>query len=109
MTIRMWEVVRTVELEPFVFDSGDSLQFRIEVQRQLAEPPVFRARVWRVEGFQIRPMWPDGSRESTELLLLNDDSYTGSADRTSPSADEVLSWVLAELERQFGAGASRGR
>jgi len=108
MPIRVWEVIRTVELEPFVFDSGDSLHFRIEVQQQLAEPREFRTRVWRVEGFQMRPTWPDGTRESTKFVLLNDDSYTTASDRTSPSAEVALSRVLAELEQQFGtAGGIR--
>ena len=98
-----WEVVRTVELEPISFESGDSLLFRIELQRRLAAPHELRAKVWRVEAFQMRPAWPDGSRESTDSLLVSDDSYTGEIRGTDEQ--EVLARVLAELERQFGRHA----
>ncbi len=100
----LWEVVRTVELDPFSFPSGDSLHFRIEIQQRTDQPHVFRTRVWRVEGFQMRPTWPDKTRESTEFVLLSDDSYTGT-EATSPSAEAALVYVLAELKRQFGPPA----
>lgn len=96
-----WEVVRTVELEPLDFESGDSLRFRIEIQRSASEPTVYRSRVWRLELFQMRPLWPDETRTSTDDVLISDDSYTGEVG-TSDTADETLARVLAELERQFG-------
>ena len=49
----------------------------------------------------MRPLWPDGSHESTEFVLLDDDSYTD-RDATSPTAKAALAQVLAELQRQFG-------
>jgi len=104
MPIILWEVVRTVELEPFVFESGDSLHFRIEVQQRVGMLQ-FRTRVWRVESFHMRPTWPDGSRESTDDVLLSDDIYT-KPERISSTADAALEQVLAELERQFGGSTS---
>lgn len=104
MPLVLWEVVRTVELDPFTLGEGDSLHFRIEIQRRTDQPHVFRTRVWRIEAFQMRPLWPDGSRESTEFMLLNDDSFTDS-EATSPTAEAALVCVLAELQRQFGAAS----
>jgi hypothetical protein len=104
MPIVAGDVVRTVELEPFVFESGDSLHFRIEVQRRAGEP-LFRTRVWRVESFHMRPTWPDGSRESRDDVLISDDIYT-SPEHVSPTADAALEHVLAELERQFDRSTS---
>ena len=104
MPIILWEVVRTVELEPFVFESGDSLHFRIEVQQRVGGLQL-RTREWRVESLHMRPMWPDGSRESTDDVLLSDDIYTR-PEHVSPTADAALEHVLAELERQFGGSTS---
>jgi len=101
MPLILWDVLRTVELDPFSFPSGDSLHFRIELQQRSGEQ-VFRARVYRVEAFQMRPTFPDGTRESTEFVVLSDDSYTGS-DHTAPTAVAALEHVLADLQRQFGA------
>jgi hypothetical protein len=99
MPLVLWDVIRTVELDPFEI-GDDSLHFRIEIQ-QRTDQPVFRTRVWRIEAFQMRPLFPDASRESTEFVLLNDDTYTD-PDATSPTADAALALVLAELQRQFG-------
>lgn len=99
MPLVLWEVVRTVELDPFEI-GDDALHFRIEIQQRTDQPHMFRSRVWRIEAFQMRPLWPDGSRESTEFVLLNDDSYTD-RDATSPTAEAALVHVLAELQRQF--------
>jgi len=46
----------------------------------------------------MRPMWPDGSRESTDDVLLSDDIDT-SPEHISLTADAALEHVLAELER----------
>jgi len=91
------EVVGTVDLESFVFESGDSLHFRIEVQQRVGGLQ-FRTREWRVESLHMRPMWPDGSRESTDDVLLSDDIDT-SPEHISLTADAALEHVLAELER----------
>lgn len=101
----LWEVVRTVELDPISFGSGDSLLFRIEIQRKASAPHSYRAKVFRIETFQMRPLWPDGSRESSEAVLLSDDSYTG--DVSGSDADQVLTQVLVEIDRQFGQSADR--
>lgn len=100
MLTRAWEVVRTIELDPITFDNGDCLRFRIEIQRSIAAPDKYRARVFRIEMFQLRPTFPDGSRESTDEVVLSDDSYTG--DVSGGDADEVLAIALAQLDRQFG-------
>ena len=50
--------------------------------------------------FQLRPTFPDGSHESTEFVVVSDDSYTGHV--SGPDPDDVLTRVLAELDRQFG-------
>lgn len=99
----MHEVVRTLELDPISFPSGDSLSFRIEIQRRLAEPHDFRVRVWRTELFQLTPTFPSGAapHESTENVLVNDDSYSGEI--SGSSADEVLASALEALSRQFAS------
>ncbi len=90
--------MRTVELDPFEI-GDDALHFRIEIQ-QRAGQPVFRTRVFRIEAFQMHPL-VDPSRESTEFVLLNDDTYTD-PHATSPTAEAALVYVLAALQRQFG-------
>lgn len=103
MQLVAWEVISTVELEPFVLGNGDSLTFRIEVQKRIDnDAPTYRARVFRTELFQMRPSFPDGSRESTDAVLLADDSYTPSTQQTYSSGPDAMAAVFADLDRAFG-------
>lgn len=88
-------------LEPLVFPSGDSLSFRIEIQRSVGEPTRYRTDVHRVETFQMHPSFPDASRTSTEFVVIQDNSY-GGGDAGS-SADEVLEATLAALRKPFAS------
>jgi hypothetical protein len=90
-----------VELAPVPVREAAPLHFRIEILRELHDPPRFFARLCRWECFEMRP-WPseqspDGSIED----VLIEDSFWDWKENPAASAEAALDSLLAKLRTQL--------
>lgn len=102
---KIYEVVRTFDVEPFQAWEGEAFRFRLEVVRQLGEA-AFLGKVYRLETYRLQPTFPqcegilpDWMHDA--MIWVADEVFDPAA-LLGASEDEVVAGFQRELIRLFG-------
>ncbi|MCC7046420.1 MAG: hypothetical protein IT562_06890 [Alphaproteobacteria bacterium] len=113
MARKLFEIVKTYELEPIVPDveGAEPFRFRIEVRRAV-DGKLYQARVYRIESLRVQPSFSarDGAAAAPadhEMIVADD--HVGAATFEGGSAEEVRDKVLARIDAVFGPTGGRTR
>lgn len=105
IAIPAWEIIRTVELEPFpVGLEGDETNehYRIEVRRSCLEAGVYSVRLYRAELFRMTTTFPQEPDQFEPLhhadeVVWVEDTEIQDFDFTKPTADDALAECLRRI------------
>ncbi|MCC6468277.1 MAG: hypothetical protein IT563_08145 [Alphaproteobacteria bacterium] len=111
MPRKLFEIVKTYELEPIVPDveGAEPFRFRIEVRRA-GDSGLYQAQVYRVETLRVQPSF--GSRkgavvDAADHDMIVADDHIGGATFEGRSVEAVLEEVLARIDAVFGPSDGR--
>ena len=112
----LFEVVKTLDLEPFQAGDGDAFRFRLEILHDLSADS-YKGKVYRLETYRLQPTFPQ-SKESLPdwkndaLIYVADDMFDSDA-LTGISAQEVVDKFQRTIgdifSRNQPAGPSRAK
>lgn len=102
---RIFEVVRTLDMEPFHAGSGDLFRFRLEVLREVGRNE-FVGKVYRLETYRLQPSFPQSEGVPPDLandalIFVVDDFYNPEA-LTGQSIQDVVVKFQTLLASMFG-------
>jgi hypothetical protein len=101
---KIFELIKTFDIEPFEMDDGELFRFRIEISKGVGDG-IFFGVVYRLETYRIHPTFPQINGEPSDflsdaLLFVKDDVFDA-VDLSGQSLAEVIEKFQKELHNFF--------
>jgi len=100
---KIFELVRTLDVEPFQAGEGDAFRFRLEVLHEMGTNS-FVGKVYRLETYRLQPTFPQTNSNPPDwrhdALIFSADEMFATFDGNS--ATDVIEKFRTALEQMFG-------
>ena len=100
----LYEVVKTIDVEPFEAGGGDLYRFRLEVINEL-NTNIYNGKVYRLETYRLQPTFPQSDGElpnwKNDALVYILDEMINTDILRGHSVEEVVGNFKKILESTF--------
>jgi hypothetical protein len=102
---KIFELVKTLDVEPFQAGDGDAFRFRLEIFREMGTAS-FVGKVYRLETYRLQPTFPqtngDPPNWKQDALIFSADEMFATAALAGDSETGVIEQFRTALEQMFG-------
>lgn len=96
--MKSWHLRKTIEVQ--FFEHPEDVRFRIEVYGNISDVRAYLVRLFRYDGFRIKPSFGDFPRGGADHEIFVSDLLLDGREVEGDSPDEVLDFVLETLLEQ---------
>ncbi len=111
--ISVYKLIAHYELDPIELEGNGSFSYAIDVYRDLSGKEQYFPRVYRREFYRLNPSFSscteDGEKEESDEELLVEDMARSWSENRVGSPEEVIQFVLREIEYMFDISMEKGR